>query len=77
MDDAWKSKLRRALSPEIKQLQRALDAHTDRYVRYGDPEDQVEADFLRRRITALKQEVLRAEELQRSEPKPHSEHPDK
>lgn len=77
MDDAWKSKLRRALSPDIHNLQRVLDAHVDRYVRYGDPADQAEADVLRRRITALKQEVLRAEELQRSEPKPHSEHPDK
>ena len=58
-------------------MQRLIDAHTDRYFRFGDHADQQQADILRRRLTQLKQELLRAEEIQaqgapRSEQTPHS-----
>ena len=58
-------------------MQRLIDAHTDRYFRFGDQADQQQADILRRRLTQLKQELLRAEEIQaqgapRSEQTPHS-----
>ena len=75
--DNWQSKLRKALRPEIRNLQRLVDAYTQRYFRFGDPADKMQADVLRRRLTELKQELLRAEEIQaqgapRSEQTPRS-----
>ena len=64
MDYSWQSRLRKALTPEIQNLQRLIDAHTDRYFRLGDYADQQHADVLRKKLTALKQEILRAEEMQ-------------
>ena len=77
MDLSWQSRIRKALRPEIRNLQRLIDAHTDRYFKFGDYSDQQQADILRRRLTELKQELLRAEEIQaqgapRSEQRPHS-----
>lgn len=64
MDYSWQSRLRKALTPEIQNLQRLIDAHTDRYFRLGDYADQLHADVLRKKLTELKQEILRAEEMQ-------------
>jgi len=64
VDYSWQSRLRKALTPEIQNLQRLIDAHTDRYFRLGDYADQQHADVLRKKLTALKQEILRAEEMQ-------------
>jgi hypothetical protein len=72
VDFSWQSRIRKALRPEIRNLQRLIDAHTDRYFKFGDYSDQQQADVLRRRLTELKQELLRAEEIQ-AQGTPHSE----
>ena len=74
MDYEWPSRLRRALNPEIQLLQQMIDAHTDRYFRFGDFSDLQHADVLRKKLTDFKKEILRAEEIQskQSEQKPHS-----
>ena len=74
MDYTWQSRLRKALAPEILHLQRLIDAHTDRYFRFGDYADQVHADALRRKLTDLKQEILRAERLQQEQRSEQTQH---
>lgn len=62
MEDQWKSRLRKALNPEIKRLVKLIDAYTRRYVQFGDSDDLRQADQLRKRVTALKEEIRRSEE---------------
>lgn len=65
VENAWQSRLRKALNPEIKRLVHLIDAYVERFAKFGDRRDLLEAEWLRHRVMELKAEITKAEALGR------------
>jgi len=65
VQNAWQSRLRKALNPEIQRLVRLIDAYVDRFAKFGDRRDLIEAEWLRHKVAELKAEITKAEALGR------------
>ena len=53
------------MNPEIQRLLHLLDAYVDRFAKFGDRRDLIEAEWLRHKIAELKSEIAKAESLSR------------
>ena len=51
------------MNPEIQRLVHLIDAYVDRFAKYGDRRDLIEAEWLRHKVADLKAEIAKAESL--------------